>query len=107
MGNVVAFKKPLSLPQSAPPAPGELAEAFYRQCRIAAMAEGFNAQRRNPALNVNRLVPSLTRVFAEDLVAQKVLESTLEQNPEKRAVAAALQKLVDARLPHAPNLAVA
>lgn len=107
MGQVVAFKRPLALAQSLPPAPGELAEEFYRQCRVTAIAEGFNAQRRNPALDVNRLVPSLTRTFAEDMIAQKLLESMLEDNNEKREVANELQRLVETRLQRTLAISVA
>lgn len=94
MGQVIAFKKPLSLPHSAPPDAGALAAAFYAQCRYEATAQAINAHRENPALNIGKLAGALTRTFAEDMIAQKMLESAVEGNPEKRAVAAALEALI-------------
>ncbi|MBU0800574.1 MAG: hypothetical protein KKA05_06165 [Alphaproteobacteria bacterium] len=105
MGDVVAFKKPLSLPQSAPPTAQCLAAEFYHQCQVQALTEGINAKRANPALKLSQLVPSLTRIFTEDLIAQKLLEASTERNLSKLHIAEELQTLLETPHTRAPALA--
>lgn len=101
MGDVVPFRKPLSITPSfhegGIAAVGMLAEEIYNQCRIHAMAEAFIAKRENPALEMKRLVPSLTELFAEEVLADKVLHATIENNPEKMKLAAELLAVIQAR----------
>jgi hypothetical protein len=106
MGTVVAFRKPLAATPSfhagGAASVAALAEEFYRQCRIHATAEGLNACRADPALKPSRLIPALTRLFAEDVIAQKTFEAGVEHNPGKLRMAEHLYAIVTARLPRAP-----
>lgn len=105
MGNILAFKRPLGLPASARPSPRRLAEEFYHQCHVHAVTTAFDAKRQNPALDLNRLVPSLTRHFTEELIAYKLFEAAAEINLEKLKIAEHLQDLMDSPRPKNPALA--
>lgn len=101
MGIVVPFKKPLAITPSfheqGSAGIGALAEEIYEQCRIQAMTEAFLAKRENPALDMRRIVPSLTELFTEEVIADKVLHATLENNPAKMHLAAQLHGILESR----------
>ena len=101
MGEVVPFKKPLGITTSfhegGPEALGVLAEEIYRQCQIHAITEAFKAKRQNPDIDLNRLVPSLTELFAQEVIADKVYRAGVENNLAKLHLAEEIEAVMIAQ----------
>ncbi len=105
MGEIIPFKKPLGITpafhEGGAESIGALAQEIYHQCHVQAMAEAFKAKRENPAMDLKRLVPSLTELFAQEVIADEVFRASVENNMQKLKLAEALQAVLEAR--HSPR----
>lgn len=108
MGEVVPFRKPLGITPSfhegGAASIGALAEEIYKQCQIHAVAEAFRAKRQNPDIDLKRLVPSLTELFAQEVIADKVYRAALENNLTKLYLAEEIEAVMIARKNRIPRL---